>query len=74
MTICVRRCALSRRRRTIQGLFVKLECDNRAVAYFIIQAGDRLYKISATALNKVQLISYVPGASEVIVGHKNQET
>lgn len=58
----------------IQGLFVKLECDNRAVAYFIIQAGDRLYKIRATALDRVQLISYVPGASEVTCGvRKNQE-
>lgn len=58
----------------IQGLFVKLECDNRAVAYFIIQAGDRLYKIRATALDQVQLISYVPGASEVSCGvRKNQE-
>jgi tetratricopeptide (TPR) repeat protein len=59
----------------IQGLFVKLECDNRAVAYFIIQAGDRLYKIRATALDRVQLVSYVPGASEVSCGvRKNQET
>ena len=58
----------------IQGLLVKLECDNRAVAYFIIQAGDRLYKIRATALDQVQLISYVPGASEISCGvRKNQE-
>ncbi|HEX5705271.1 MAG TPA: tetratricopeptide repeat protein [Pyrinomonadaceae bacterium] len=58
----------------IQGLFVKLECDNRAVAYFIIQVGDRLYKIRATALDQVHLISYVPGASEVSCGvRKNQE-
>ena len=52
----------------IQGLFVKLECDNRGVGYFIIQAGDRLYKIRATALDQVQLVSYVPGASEVTCG------
>jgi tetratricopeptide (TPR) repeat protein len=58
----------------VQGLFVKLECDNRAVAYFIIHVGDRLYKIRATALDQVQLISYVPGASEVGCGvRKNQE-
>lgn len=58
----------------IQGLFVKLECDNRAVAYFIIQVGERLYKIRATALDQIQLISYVPGASEVGCGvRKNQE-
>jgi tetratricopeptide (TPR) repeat protein len=58
----------------IQGLFVKLECDNRAVAYFIIQAGDRFYKIRATALHQVQMISYVQGASEVTCGvRKNQE-
>ena len=58
----------------VQGLFVKLECDNRAVAYFIIQVGDRLYKIRATALDQVQLVSYVPGASEVSCGvRKHQE-
>jgi tetratricopeptide (TPR) repeat protein len=58
----------------IQGLFVKLECDNRGVAYFIIQAGDRLLKIRATALDRVQLVSYVPGAGEISCGaRKNQE-
>jgi len=58
----------------IQGLFIKLECDNRAVAYFIIRVGDRLYKIRASALDQVRLISYVPGASEVGCGvRKNQE-
>ncbi len=58
----------------IQGLFVKLECDSRAVAYFIIQAADKLYKIRATALERVQLISYVKGAGEITCGaRKNEE-
>lgn len=58
----------------IQGLFVKLDCDNRGVAYFLIQAGDRLYKIRATALHQVQLVSYVPSASQITCGvRKNQE-
>jgi len=52
----------------IQGTFVKLECDNRAVAYFIIQAGDRLYKIRSTALDRLQLISYVEGGGEITCG------
>ena len=58
----------------IQGLFIKLECDNRAIAYFIIQAGDRLYKIRATALDRVEMVSYVSGPSELGCGvRKNQE-
>ena len=58
----------------IQGQFVKLECDSRAVAYFIIQAADKLYKIRATALERVQLISYVQSAGEITCGvRKNQE-
>ena len=58
----------------IQGLFVKLECNNSGVAFFMIQSGDKLYKIRATALGSVQLTSYVPGATEVGCGiRKNQE-
>lgn len=58
----------------IQGTFVKLECDNRAVAYFIIQSADRLYKIRASALERVQLISYVEGAGQITCGaRKNPE-
>jgi len=53
---------------------VRLECDSRAVAYFIIQAADKLYKIRATALERVQLISYVQGAGEITCGaRKNEE-
>ena len=53
---------------------MKLECDNRAVAYFIIQTADKLYKIRATALGRVQLISYVQGAGEITCGaRKNEE-
>ena len=58
----------------IQGQFVKLECDSRAVAYFIIQAADKLYKIRATALERVHLISYVKSAGEITCGpRKNEE-
>lgn len=52
----------------IQGLFVKLECDSKGMAYFIIQTGERLYKLRATALGRVQLVAYVPGATEVTCG------
>lgn len=52
----------------IQGLFVKLECDSKGTAYFIIQSGERLYKLRATALGRVQLVAYVPGATEVTCG------
>lgn len=53
----------------IQGLFTKLECDSRGTAYFLVQAGDRLYKIRATSLERVQLIAYTPDAgAEVSCG------
>jgi tetratricopeptide (TPR) repeat protein len=53
----------------IQGIFLKLECDNRTgIAYFIIQAGDRAYKIRAISLAKVQLTSYIPAGGEVSCG------
>lgn len=58
----------------IQGLFVKLECDNRGAAYFIVQVADRLYKIRATAMDRIEMVSYVPGAGEITCGtRKNQE-
>lgn len=59
----------------IQGLFVKLDCNNSGVAFFMIQSAEKLYKIRATALGNVQLISYVQGAAtEVGCGaRKNQE-
>jgi tetratricopeptide (TPR) repeat protein len=51
----------------IQGLFVKLECDNKGGAYFNIQSGERLYKIRA-AMGRVQFVTFVPGAAEVACG------
>ena len=46
----------------IQGLFIKLDCDSKGTVYFLVQAGDRLYKIRATSLERVQLIAYTPDA------------
>src|SRR2546428_14035769 len=58
----------------IQGLFLKLECDNKGVAYFSIQATDRIYKVRATALERVQLTAYVSAPAEVSCGvRKNPE-
>ena len=58
----------------IQGLFVKLDCNSSGVAFFMIQSADKLYKIRATSLGRVQLTSYVQGATEVSCGvRKNQE-
>ncbi|HKP38468.1 MAG TPA: tetratricopeptide repeat protein, partial [Pyrinomonadaceae bacterium] len=55
----------------IQGLFLKLECDNKAVAYFIVKAPDRLFKIRALALDKVQLTAYTADAgSEISCGER----
>src|SRR3989442_13003898 len=60
----------------IQGMFTKLECDNsKGVAYFLVQAGDRLYKLRATSLGRVKLTTYVPAPPEVTCGpRKNPET
>jgi tetratricopeptide (TPR) repeat protein len=52
----------------IQGVFLKMECDNKGVAYFIVQAGDRAYKFRAVSLGQVQLTAYTPGATQVSCG------
>ena len=58
----------------IQGTFLKLDCDNKGVAYFSIQATDRIYKVRATALERVQLTAYVSAPAEVSCGvRKNPE-
>jgi tetratricopeptide (TPR) repeat protein len=58
----------------IQGAFTKLDCDNKGVAYFAIQAADRLYKIRASVLERVQFTAYVAAPPEVTCGlRKNPE-
>lgn len=53
----------------VQGLFIKLDCDHKGTAYFLVQAGDRLYKIRSTSLGRVQMIAYTPDAgAEVTCG------
>jgi tetratricopeptide (TPR) repeat protein len=58
----------------IQGMFMKLDCDNKGVAYFTVQASNRAYRIRATALQQVQLTAYAPAPAEVSCGvRKNPE-
>jgi len=58
----------------IQGLFLRLECDNsKGIAYFIVQAADRIYKIRATSLGQVQLTAYTPVAGEVSCGPRKTQ-
>src|SRR5262245_1433083 len=52
----------------VQGSFLKLDCDNKGVAYFSIQASDRVYRIRAAALHQVQLAAYTPTASNITCG------
>lgn len=53
----------------IQGIFIKLECDNRTgIAYFTIQSGDRTYRIRAASLGKVEFTAYTPAGGEVSCG------
>ena len=53
----------------IQGVFLRLECDNgKGIAYFIIQAADRTYKIRAASLAQVQLTAYTQVTGDVTCG------
>ena len=52
----------------IQGLFLKLECDSKGIGYFFVQAADRVYKIRAAALGKVEFRAYTPSPVEVTCG------
>jgi tetratricopeptide (TPR) repeat protein len=52
----------------IQGTFLKLDCDSKGVAYFNIQAADRLYRIRAAVLQRVQLTAYTPTTGNVSCG------
>jgi tetratricopeptide (TPR) repeat protein len=60
----------------IQGIFTRMECDNsKGVAYFIVQAADRIYKIRAVSLGQVQLTAYTPVRGDVTCGpRKTPET
>ena len=49
----------------MQGTFLKLDCDSKGVAYFSIQAADRVYRIRSTALHQVQLTAYVPAPANM---------
>jgi len=58
----------------IQGLFLRLECDNsKGIGYFIVQAADRIYKIRATSLGQVQFTAYTPVADEVSCGPRKTQ-
>jgi tetratricopeptide (TPR) repeat protein len=52
----------------VQGAFLKLDCDSKGVAYFSIQAADRVYRIRTTALHNVQLTAYVPNPGNISCG------
>jgi tetratricopeptide (TPR) repeat protein len=56
----------------IQGTFLKLDCDNKGVAYFSIQAADRTYRIRSAALQRVQLTAYTPAAANISCGPRKQ--
>jgi len=52
----------------VQGTFLKLDCDNKGVAYFSIQAADRMYRIRSTSLQRVQLTAYTPAPANISCG------
>jgi len=58
----------------LQGTFVKLDCDNRGIAYFTIQASDGLHKIRAVVLNRVLFRTFVAVQPDMTCGvRKNPE-
>lgn len=57
----------------IQGLFIKLECNNKGIAFFIVQAGDRTHKLRATSLNQIQFTAYTPTAGDVTCGARKTQ-
>jgi len=52
----------------VQGSFLKLDCDNKGIAYFSIQAADRVYRIRAASLQRVQLTAYTPAPDNITCG------
>jgi hypothetical protein len=52
----------------IQGTFVRLDCDNRGIAYFIIQASKGVHKIRATVLDRVIFRTFVAAPQEMTCG------
>jgi len=52
----------------VQGTFLKLDCDSKGVAYFSIQAADRMYRIRSTGLHQVQLTAYTPSPANISCG------
>jgi len=58
----------------IQGTFVKLDCDRNGVAYFTIQASDRVHKFRAVVLTRVLFRTFVALQPEITCGvRKNPE-
>jgi tetratricopeptide (TPR) repeat protein len=58
----------------LQGTFVRLDCDNRGVAFFIIQARDGVHRIRATVLDNVLFRTFVASPQEMTCGvRKNPE-
>ena len=52
----------------IQGTFVKLDCDRSGVAYFTVQASDRVHKFRAVVLDRVLFRTFVAVQPEMTCG------
>ncbi|HEX3086237.1 MAG TPA: tetratricopeptide repeat protein [Pyrinomonadaceae bacterium] len=58
----------------LQGTFLRLDCDNRGIAYFIVQASNGVHKIRATVLDRVLFRTFVASPQEMTCGiRKNPE-
>lgn len=52
----------------IQGAFVKIDCDRSGVAYFTVQASDRVHKFRAVVLKNVLFRTFVAVQPEITCG------
>lgn len=52
----------------IQGIFVKIDCDRSGVAYFTVQASDRVHKFRAVVLKNVLFRTFVAVQPEITCG------
>ena len=52
----------------LQGTFLKLDCDNKGVAYLTVQASNGVHRIRAVVLDSVVFRTFIPTPQEMACG------
>ena len=52
----------------LQGTFLKLDCDNKGIAYLTVQASNGVHKIRALVLDNVIFRTFIPTPQEMACG------